>query len=282
MGLDFFLFIVYNRAFLVDDEFPMKLQRIFKRKRNMLNISFLPETITTIGSFAITNSLLISWIAMAILIVFAYFATRKMKTVPNGIQNVMEVIIEALYNLIESVTGNDKQTKKFFPIVATIFLLVIVTNWLGLVPGVGSIVIRETGPEGTMSVPLFRSTSADLNFTLALAILSVGAAQIFGIAALGFFKYGKKFINLKNPILFFVGILELIGETAKMVSFSFRLFGNIFAGEVLLLVISFLTPYVVPLPFYFLEVIVGAIQAFIFAMLTLVFLKMAVTPHEEH
>lgn len=248
----------------------------------MLNISFLPEHIITIGSFEITNSLLISWVAMAILIIFAYLATRKMRIVPSGFQNFMEVIIEALYNLIESVTGNDKQSKKFFPIVATIFLFVLLANWLGLIPGVGSIGLREEHNGEEIIVPLFRSTSADLNFTLALAIMSVGAAQIFGVAALGIFKYGGKFINLKNPILFFVGLLELIGETAKMVSFSFRLFGNVFAGEVLLLVISFLVPYLVPLPFYFLEVIVGVIQAFIFAMLTLVFLKMAVTPHGEH
>lgn len=248
----------------------------------MLNISFLPEIITTIGSLAITNSLLISWVAMIILIVFAYFATRKMRTVPSGLQNFAEVIIEGLYNLVESVTGDDKQTKKFLPVVATIFLFVLLANWLGLIPGVGSLGIWEEWPEGTIFVPLFRSTSADLNFTLALAIISVGAAQVFGVAALGVFKYGKKFVNFKNPILFFVGILELIGETAKMISFSFRLFGNVFAGEVLLLVISFLAPYAVPLPFYFLEVIVGVIQAFIFAMLTLVFLKMAVTPHEEH
>ncbi len=251
----------------------------------MLNISFTPEHIITIGSFAITNSLIISWIAMAILAVFAFFATKKMKTVPSGIQNFAEVIIEALYNLIESVTGNDKQTKKFFPVVATIFFFVLLSNWLGLIPGVGSIgIYKEISGHGggEVLVPFFRSTSADLNFTLALAIISVGATQVFGAAALGLFKYGKKFINFKNPILFFVGILELIGETAKMVSFSFRLFGNIFAGEVLLLVISFLAPYAVPLPFYFLEVIVGAIQAFIFAMLTLVFMKMAVTAHEEH
>lgn len=248
----------------------------------MLNISFLPEKIIEIGSFTITNSLIISWVAMAILIIIAFFATKKMKMVPNGIQNFMEMVIEWLYNLIESVTGNEKQTKKFLPIVATIFLLVLFCNWLGLIPGVGSLGIWEEGPEGEILVPLFRSTSADLNFTLALAIMSVGAAQIFGVSTLGLFKYGKKFINFKNPILFFVGILELIGETAKMVSFSFRLFGNVFAGEVLLLVISFLVPYVVPLPFYFLEVIVGVIQAFIFSMLTLVFLKMAVTQHDEH
>lgn len=248
----------------------------------MLNISFLPEHITSIGPLAITNSLLISWVAMAILIVFAYFATRKMRTVPSGIQNFAEVVVEGLYNLVESVTGNDKQTKKFLPVVATIFLFVLLANWLGLIPGVGSIGLWEEHNGEEIFVPLFRSTSADLNFTLALAIISVGAAQVFGIAALGLFKYSGKFLNFKNPILFFVGILELIGETAKMVSFSFRLFGNVFAGEVLLLVISFLVPYVVPLPFYFLEVVVGVIQAFIFAMLTLVFLKMAVTSHEEH
>ncbi len=202
--------------------------------------------------------------------------------VPGGMQNVIEVVVELLRDMITGVTGNDKQTRKFFPIVATIFLFVLLSNWLGLIPGVGSIGLMEVGPEGTIIIPLFRAGSADLNFTLALAIASVFAAQYFGIAALGIVKYSKKFINLKDPIKFFVGILELIGETAKLISFSFRLFGNVFAGEVLLLVITFLVPYLVPLPFYLLEVLVGVIQAFIFSMLTLVFLKMATIAHEEH
>lgn len=247
-----------------------------------MNISFLPEHVFSIGSFPITNSFLISWVAMAILIIIGYFSTRKMKTVPRGLQNVVEVAIEFLYNLITSVTGDDKQTRKFFPLVATIFLFVLLSNWLGLVPGVGSIGFNEVGPEGEIFVPLFRAGSADLNFTLALAIVSVFATQFFGIAALGLFKYAKKFINFKSPVLFFVGILELIGETAKLISFSFRLFGNVFAGEVLLLVITFLAPYIVPLPFYLLEILVGVIQALIFSMLTVVFLKMATVAHEEH
>ncbi|MCK4525128.1 MAG: F0F1 ATP synthase subunit A, partial [Candidatus Andersenbacteria bacterium] len=121
--------------------------------------------------------------------------------------------------------------------------------------------------------------NSDLNTTLALAIVSVLATQIFGIIALGVFKYGKKFINFSSPITFFVGILELVSEVAKMVSFSFRLFGNVFAGEVLLVVIMTLAPFIAPLPFFGLELFVGFVQALVFAMLTLVFLKMAVTAH---
>jgi len=248
----------------------------------MVNISFLPEHIFSIGSFTITNSLLVSWAATLILIIIAYFSTKTMKMVPTGLQNLMEIIIESLYNLVTSVTGDDKQSKKFFPLIGTIFLLVLFSNWLGLIPGVGSIGIAESGAEGGKIIPFFRAGSADLNFTLALAIISVFSCQYFGIKTLGFFKYMSKFINLKNPFMFFVGILELAGEFSRLISFSFRLFGNIFAGEVLLLVISFLVPYVVPLPFYLLETMVGVIQAFIFAMLTLVFLKMATTMAEGH
>jgi len=250
-----------------------------------MNISFLPEHLFSLGGFPVTNSLLVAWLAIAILVASAYFSTRKMELVPkNNRQNLAEMVVEALYGLVSGVTGDDKQTKKFFPIIATIFLFVLLSNWLGLLPGVGSIGIFEEAHESgeKILVPLFRAGSADLNFTLGLAIISVFAIQFFGIAALGVFKYGKKFINFKSPISFVVGILELVGEIAKVISFSFRLFGNVFAGEVLLIVITFLVPYVVPLPFYFLEVVVGLIQAFIFSMLTVVFLKMAVTMEEGH
>lgn len=250
----------------------------------MVNISFLPEHIFSIGSFSITNSLLVVWLAMLILIIVGWRSSKKIHLIPSGIQNVVELAIEMLYNLVTSVTGDEKQSRKFFPLLATIFLLVLLSNWLGLVPGVGSIGFYEEipGHEGEVLVPFFRAGAADMNFTLALAIISVFSAQYFGITALGAVKHAKKFFNFKSPILLFVGILELIGEFAKLISFSFRLFGNVFAGEVLLLVISFLVPYVVPLPFYALEVVVGIIQAFIFTMLTLVFLKMATMMHEEH
>lgn len=250
-----------------------------------MHVSITPEIITTILGMPITNSLIASLITTVVLIVIAYFATRNIKKVPKGLQNLFEVVIEALFNMVDSVTGDKKQSYKFFPLVATIFIFIIISNWLGLLPGFGSVGFFETvqegahGEEHSVFVPLLRSANSDLNITIALAMISVLATQIFGIAALGVFKYGKKFINFSSPIKFFVGLLELVGEIAKMVSFSFRLFGNVFAGEVLLVVIIMLAPFIVPIPFFALELFVGFIQALVFAMLTLVFLKVAVTAH---
>lgn len=250
-----------------------------------MHVSITPEIITTIFGMPITNSLIASLITTVVLIVIAYFATRDVKKVPTGLQNLFEVVIEALFNMVDSVTGDRKQTYQFFPLVATIFIFIIISNWLGLLPGFGSVGFFETAQEGihgeehSVFVPLLRSANSDLNVTLALAMISVFATQIFGVAALGVLKYGKKFINFSSPIKFFVGLLELVGEIAKMISFSFRLFGNVFAGEVLLVVIIMLAPFIVPIPFFALELFVGFIQALVFAMLTLVFLKVAVTAH---
>jgi F-type H+-transporting ATPase subunit a len=151
------------------------------------------------------------------------------------------------------------------------------SNWLGLFPGVSSIVVHEGGE----SVPLLRSPASDLNFTLALALIAVTFANAFGVAAVGLKARLSVFFNFKGPIDFFVGILELVSEFAKIISFSFRLFGNIFAGEVLLAIMAFLVPYLAPLPFMFLEIFVGFIQAFIFGMLTLVFVAIAVSHGED-
>ena len=245
-----------------------------------MHVSISPEIITTVFGIPITNTLITSIIATVILLAIAYFATKNMKEIPSGLQNLFETIIEALFNMIDSVTGDRKQTYQFFPLVTTVFIFIILSNWLGLVPGIGSIGFFETAHDGHSSfVPLLRSANSDLNTTLALAIVSVVATQIFGIMALGIIKYGKKFINFSSPIKFFVGILELVSEVAKMISFSFRLFGNVFAGEVLLVVIMTLVPFIAPLPFFALELFVGFVQALVFAMLTTVFLKMAVTAH---
>lgn len=244
------------------------------------------ETIAHIGSFELRNTLLVAWIVMAILIIGA-FAARKTgyKIIPKGFQNFVEFCIEGLFNFFNSVTQDEKQTRQFFPIVATIFIFIMTANWLGIFPGFGTIGIYEMHEGEETLIPIFRSMNADINMTLAIAVISVVATQVFGIAALGFFKYAGKFFvpPWKDPIGTFVGILELISEIAKMVSFSFRLFGNIFAGEVLLTVIGFLAPYIMPMPFLGLELFVGFIQALVFSLLTLVFLKMAVTSHhEEH
>lgn len=191
--------------------------------------------------------------------------------------NLMEAVSEAVLGLIEQVTHDRKKSLNFFPFLMTIFLFILINNWLGLLPGVGSItLLTEEG-----RVPLFRGANADLNTTLALAVISVVMTQIYAARELGVVKHLKKYFSA-NPIMTFVGMLELVGELSKMVSFSFRLFGNIFAGEVLLAVIAFLMPIVAPLPFFGLELFVGFVQALVFTMLTLVFLTIATSDHSEY
>jgi F-type H+-transporting ATPase subunit a len=249
--------------------------------------SFVPptlasETIFHIGGFEVRNTIITAVMTMTVWLVVGLLVKRKKYAlVPSGIQNFVEVIVEGLFKFFNGIVGDEEKTKKFFPIVATIFFFVIVSNWMGLLPGFGSIGLWEEHEGHEVLVPLFRSTYADVNMTFALALIAVTSVQIFGFAMLGFKKYaGKFFVNpIKNFVGSFVGILELVSEFSKMISFSFRLFGNIFAGEVLLLVISFLVPYVVPLPFYGLELFVGFIQALVFSFLTLVFLQMATTAH---
>lgn len=241
-----------------------------------MHISLAAEALFYIGSFPVTNTLIMGWLTVLLVLAFSLLLTRKLQTVPGGMQNVTEVVVGGALQFVEDVLGDKSDARRFFPVVFTIFVFVILSNWIELVPGLGTIGIREHGA----LVPFIRATSADLNFTLAIAVCSVVAVQFFGITTIGFFKYVGKFINFKDgPIMFFVGILELISEISRLISYSFRLFGNIFAGEVLLTVILFLVPYVVPLPFLFLEIFVGFIQALVFSMLTLVFLKIATAEH---
>ena len=246
-----------------------------------MNISIAAEPLFFIGSFPITNTIVVTLAISLIIIVASFILKSRLRLIPRGFQNVVESVLEALLNLVDSVTQDHRQTRKFFPLVATIFIFVILSNWIEVLPGLGTIGIRETHAGVSTLVPFIRSGSADLNMTLALAVVSVISAQILGIATIGAVKYFQKFFvsPLRKPYFVgtFVGVLELISEVAKIVSFSFRLFGNIFAGEVLLMVMLFLVPYFVPLPFLFLELFVGFIQALVFSMLTLVFLKMAVT-----
>lgn len=251
-----------------------------------MEISIAAEKLFSIGFLPVTNALLIGVIVSAFLIFFITRATKHPALVPRGLQNVLEVIFEALLNLVESVTQDKKQARQFFPFIATIFLFVLIANWAGLLPGLGTVGLTHVNEAGHATIiPFLRSTSADLNFTLALSLMTVIAVQFTGIAALGIMKYGKKFLispfHKPYGIGTAVGVLELVSEIGKIISFTFRLFGNVFAGEVLLTVMLHLVPYFLPLPFMFLEVFVGAIQAVVFAMLTLVFLKMA-TLEPEH
>ncbi len=246
-----------------------------------MEISLAAEPIFHIGTFPVTNTLLMTLVLSLIIIISSVILKKKLKLIPKGFQNVVEYVLEVFLNLVDSVTQDRKQTRKFFPLVATIFIFVVLSNWIEIVPGLGTIGINEMHAGKMTLVPFIRSASADLNVTLAIALISVFTIQFMGIAAIGMAKYaGKFFVNpFRKPYFIgtFVGALEIISEIAKIISFSFRLFGNIFAGEVLLIVMLNLVPYIVPLPFLFLELFVGFIQALVFAMLTLVFLKMAVT-----
>ena len=315
-----------------------------------LHISINAEKVFDVVGIPISNSILTTWIVLAFIIFIANktyktFKNKKYTEKPSRFQNLMEMIIEGLYNLVKATAGKGKKARSFFPIVSTFFIFIILSNWIGLLPGVGSIgflespeedhaVIEETTHEETLMekedeieiadehindshldeiiaadshdsieveehkedahteetegehhgpkfVPYFRGPTADLNTTLALAVCSIILIQFTGFKFLGF-NYSKKFFNFSGPIDFFVGFLELFSELSKIISFAFRLFGNIFAGEVLLAVIGFLMPLIAPLPFLGLEIFVGFIQALVFSMLTLVFLNISTISHADH
>jgi len=338
--------------------------------------------------YEVKNSAIMFWIAGIILTLVAFFGTRKIrsnspeKDVPTGLQNFLEVIVEFFIKLGESAAGG-RHGRRFLPLVLSIFLVVVINNWIGVLPGVGTIgwietseefvehrehAIEEAEQDGSEAdfkdpdlvvfsggggsfkwipfgqtgqdaiplnslsideethdliidesklgrdgdgdleidddllsdiktgevdlakdvgilVPYLRGANTDVNNTLAIALVAMITVQIWGFRSLGFRGYGGKFINIKQgPIYFFVGILELVGELARTISFTFRLFGNMFAGEVLLVAMAFLFPLIGIIPFIGLELFVGVIQAFIFAMLTLVFGVMASLGHaeEEH
>ena len=242
-----------------------------------IHISLKAEEVFHIGPWPVTNATLLAFIILVLLGGAAVAARKKLKLVPGMFQSIVELFIENLLGLMDTVLGDRHKSEKYFPLVATIFLFVLFSNWFGLLPGVGAIKI---GTEEGM-VPLFRAPSADLNFTLGLALISVIGLNVFGVLAIGLGPRLKNFFNFSSPIAFFIGIIELISEAAKVVSFSFRLFGNIFAGEVLLTIVGFLAPYIVPLPFLFLEVFVGFVQALIFSMLSIVFIALATVDHHS-
>lgn len=262
-------------------------------------VTLSAEPIFNIGGFNITNSLLNTWLVVFILIAFTVILRARARKIPKGIQNIFEMILEGGLNLCDSVTHDRRKTMKIFPVVFTLFVFILLNNWMGVLPGIGSIGVIETSGAHSVFVPYFRGGTADLNTTLALAIMVVILSNVFGFATVGIWKYFNKFVNVKalvtipfkmlhepsviivNPIKFFVGLLEIIGEVAKVASLSFRLFGNVFAGEVLLASMAVIFSFGLPIPFMFMEIIIGIIQALIFAMLSLVYFTIAVS-EEEH
>ena len=234
-----------------------------------------------LGGLPITNTMLTGVLVAALLAYLGYRATKNMQLVPSGLQNGVEFILEWLYDMIEAIVCDQRRTRMFFPWVASFFLYIMLANYVGLLPGVGTIGYFA----GHTFVPFLRSAASDLNMTLALALFSVLLAHFYSVRELGILGYLGVWFNI-NPFLMFSGVLELFLELAKVASLAFRLFGNIFAGETVMNVISsMISPFVAPLPFLGLEVIVGFVQALVFAMLTLASLLILTTSHshsEEH
>ncbi|MFA5055150.1 MAG: F0F1 ATP synthase subunit A [Dehalococcoidia bacterium] len=258
-----------------------------------------------VGGFPITNTMITAWITLIVLGLVGYFATRKMKIVPTGLQNIVEAAMETMINFVNSVAGEEKG-RKFFPMFATIFLFVFANAWLALIPGFTSIGFWETIHEGEETtrvlLPLFRGANTDVNVPLALALVSFVFVEYWGLRYLGP-RYLKKFVSLGTlfkafGLIFrgkkaglgmlgtgfieaFVGFVEGLSELIRILSFTFRLFGNMTAGEILLGSMMFLIPWLVASIFYGLELFVGFVQALIFSGLTLVFVTMATTSHDE-
>lgn len=245
----------------------------------MPHIEIAAERIGSLLGFPITNTLLMSGVASLALILVSFVFFRNPSLIPTGIQNAFEALIDLVLDMMVGIFGTRERAEQFFPLIATIFFFVLLSNWLGIIPGIGSIGFYEVAEGGTKFVPFFRSAASDINTTLALGIIAMFFIHISGVTAIGIWTHAKKFFSFKGPLEFFVGILEFISEIGKIISFSFRLFGNVFAGEVLLVIVGFLIPYVIPVPFLMLEIFIGFIQALVFAMLTMVFTSIAVSRH---
>ena len=243
-----------------------------------------PEPIFTLGSVVITNTLINTWLAIGILLVFGIVLSRRLRLKPGKLQNASEFFLESLIGYFDQVTNSREKTRRFLPIVGSVFIFILLSNWLGLLPGTGSILSGHA--------PILRPANTDLNLTVAMALLSVIASHLFGLTTIGIFSHIGKFLPFHKiissfrhgPIAVFtaliellVGVIEAVGEVAKVLSLSLRLFGNVFAGEVLLSVMSALVGLLVPAPFMLLEILVGLIQAAVFSMLTLVYLTVATT-----
>ena len=241
-----------------------------------IHVALAPEVIGNIWGLPITNTLLMSWAVIILLGILAFVIGKNVQLVPGRFQTLLEGLFSFVYDYIAETLESRGMARKFFPLLLTIFLFIFTANMLEFTPGIGSIGLYHNGEFS----PLLRSANTDLNATLALAIISFFVIEVTGIVTIGIFKYSQKFISFKSVMGFAVGIIELFSEIARLISFSFRLFGNIFAGEVLILVVSYFVPYFLPVPLMIFEVFVGFIQAAIFALLTLFFIKIAITePH---
>lgn len=243
-------------------------------------IHLAAEKVTELFGIPITNTLITSWVTIAILAAIALIVGSRLKVIPGKLQLMFEEMFSWVIDFMEETLESRKLAEKFFPLIMSLFLFILFGNLLGLFPGIGSITIVKEVHGQLENIALFHPINTDLNVTLALTIIAFLVIEISGVVLLGVLKYGSKFVNFKSVIGFLVGIIELFSELARLISFSFRLFGNMFAGKTLILVVMFFVPYILPVPLMMFEAFVGFIQAAIFSLLTLFFIKIAIEePH---
>jgi F-type H+-transporting ATPase subunit a len=246
-----------------------------------LEISIAAEPLFNLFGVPISNSIATSWVISTLIVALIYLGTRNLKFSGklSRVQMFLETLVEGLYGIVESIAGTTK-ARLFFPLVMTFFIFIVPSNWAGLIPGAGAIGFNTILHGKAIFIPFLRGPTADINTALALSLITMITVQVYGFKYQGL-GYLKKFFNFSNPIKAFVGILELVSEFSKIISFTFRLFGNIFAGEVLISVMTFLIPLGLPMPFYGLEIFVGLIQGLVFMMLSTVFMNNATLSHES-
>lgn len=243
--------------------------------------SLVAETVFFMGKFPVTNTLLNTLLVDIVLISLTLLVYKRLAILPGKFQSIIEIGIENFYNLAESVAQD--RAKKIFPFFMSFFVFILFVNWSGLIPGVGSIGFFHQTDHKKELIPVLRSATSDLNTTFALSLVSAFATHILSVNIIGIKDYLSRYFSL-NPVNLYVGILELISEITKIISLSFRLFGNIFAGETVLLTVSTIFAFFFPIPFLLLEIIVGFVQALVFSMLTMAFMAILTTPHhaEKH
>jgi F-type H+-transporting ATPase subunit a len=282
----------------------------------LIEIKIQPDVLFYLGPIPVTNTLICTWLSIIVLVALFYFGSRRRDMVPRGMQNFMEWVVELLLGLVESVSGKEKG-KKFFPLVATFFIFILVSNLLDVLPGVDTIGSLDYtkiqaahittqpvlgfllfGDLSNMLVPWLRPATSDLNLNFAMSLIAVITAQAFGFYTLGARQHLSKYFNVgtlfrsirrfdllgmfQGFVEFFVGLIEIISEIARVLSLAFRLFGNIFAGAAVLAVFAFILPFFADIAFIPLELFVGFVQALVFSLLTLVYLEIATTSHSAH
>ncbi len=244
-----------------------------------IHIALSAEKLFDFLSFPVSNTLIASYLSISTLLVIAFLLRKNLKELPGRFQALVEALFEYVLSYMEEVLEDRKLARKLFPIIMTIFLFILVSNWAEHLP-IFETIFTKAG-EGHEYVALLKSANTDLNTTLALAIISFFTVEILGVVTVGFWKYMGKFFNFSSPLNFAIGIIEFVSELARLIAFSFRLFGNILAGEVLILVVKYFVPYFLPVPLMAFELFVGFIQAAIFALLTLFFVKIAIAEVEH-